>query len=53
MGATFRHEFKRLLGQVWAWGGSFFLLAWWGYQRRDLRVSGEGSWKMPGMGKGK
>ena len=28
MGATFRHEFKRLLNQVWAWGGSFFLLAW-------------------------
>jgi ABC-2 type transport system permease protein len=28
MGATFRHEFRRLLSQVWAWGGSFFLLAW-------------------------
>lgn len=42
-------------GLNWAWflgllgiAALFTLLAWWGYQRRDLRVSGEGSWKMPG-----
>lgn len=47
-------------GLNWAWllgllgaAALFILLAWWGYQRRDLRVSGEGSWKLPGMGKGK
>jgi ABC-2 type transport system permease protein len=46
-------------GLNWAWllgllvvAALFTLLAWWGYQRRDLRVSGEGSWRMPGMGKG-
>jgi ABC-2 type transport system permease protein len=44
-------------GLNWAWmlgllgaAALFTLLAWWGYQRRDLRVSGEGSWRMPGMG---
>lgn len=31
----------------------FFLAAWWCYRRRDLRVSGEGSWHMPGIGKPK
>jgi ABC-2 type transport system permease protein len=47
-------------GLNWAWligllvvAALFTLLAWWGYERRDLRVSGEGSWRMPGMGKGK
>jgi hypothetical protein len=25
---------------------AFLLLAWWLYQRRDLRVSGEGNWNL-------
>lgn len=25
----------------------FTLLAWWAFQRRDLRVGGEGGWKLP------
>lgn len=25
----------------------FTLAAWWAYQRRDLRVSGEGNWRLP------
>lgn len=42
MGATFRHEFKRLLGQVWAWGGSFFLLGWGAVALHDAFI-GQGS----------
>jgi ABC-2 type transport system permease protein len=34
--------FGGLLGAA----GVFTLLAWWGYQRRDLRISGEGSWQL-------
>ena len=25
----------------------FALLAWWRFQRRDIRVAGEGSWQLP------
>jgi len=28
----------------------FTLIAWWRFERRDIRVSGEGSWRIPGMG---
>ena len=27
----------------------FVLLAWWRFQRRDIRVGGEGSWKLPSL----
>ena len=27
----------------------FSLAAWWLYRRRDLRVSGEGNWRLPGF----
>lgn len=30
----------------------FFMLAsWYAFQRRDLRVSGEGAWRIPGLGR--
>jgi ABC-2 type transport system permease protein len=25
----------------------FILLAWWQFQRRDIRVGGEGGWRLP------
>jgi ABC-2 type transport system permease protein len=28
----------------------FLLAAWWLYMRRDLRVSGEGNWRLPRFG---
>lgn len=40
----------------WAWlvgllGASiiFTLLAWWRFQRRDIRVGGEGGWRLPAL----
>jgi len=43
-------------GVNWLWLGSiagaalaFVLLAWWRFQRRDIRVSGEGSWRLPAL----
>jgi len=27
----------------------FAVAAWWAYQRRDLRVSGEGNWRLPAL----
>ena len=36
-----------LLGAALAMG----LLAWWRFQRRDIRVAGEGSWRLPGRGR--
>ena len=29
----------------------FALLAWWRFQRRDIRVGGEGGWRMPSVAK--
>jgi ABC-2 type transport system permease protein len=41
-------------GLNWEWNGGliaisvlFILLAWWAFVRRDLRVGGEGGWKLP------
>jgi ABC-2 type transport system permease protein len=41
-------------GLKWGWiagllGFSllFVLIAWWRFERRDVRVAGEGSWRMP------
>lgn len=40
----------------WLWLGGiaglslvFVLLAWWRFQRRDIRVAGEGSWRLPAL----
>ncbi|MEX1246847.1 MAG: ABC transporter permease subunit [Anaerolineales bacterium] len=30
-----------------AFGLGFMLLAWWAFQLRDIRVGGEGSWRLP------
>jgi ABC-2 type transport system permease protein len=27
----------------------FALLAWWRFQRRDIRVGGEGGWRLPSL----
>jgi ABC-2 type transport system permease protein len=27
----------------------FALLAWWRFQRREIRVGGEGGWSLPGL----
>jgi len=27
----------------------FTLLAWWRFQRRDIRVGGEGGWNLPAL----
>lgn len=42
----------------WGWFGLligfavlFILLAWWRFERRDIRVSGEGGWRLPFMSK--
>lgn len=39
-------EGEWLLG-LFGFGLLFALLAWWRFQRRDIRVSGEGTWRMP------
>jgi ABC-2 type transport system permease protein len=43
-------------GMQWSWlagllGGSlvFMLIAWWLFQRREIRVGGERSWRVPGL----
>ena len=43
-------------GLDWLWLGGiagvslvFVLLAWWRFQRRDIRVAGEGSWRLPAL----
>ena len=28
---------------------AFALLAWWRFQRRDIRVGGEGGWRLPSL----
>ena len=40
----------------WGWlagllavSGAFALLAWWRFQRRDIRVGGEGGWRLPSL----
>jgi ABC-2 type transport system permease protein len=40
----------------WGWLGGllavsvvFVLLAWWRFQRRDIRVGGEGGWRLPSL----
>jgi hypothetical protein len=41
-------------GLNWGWllglltvSAVFLLLAWWRFQNRDIRVAGEGSWRLP------
>jgi ABC-2 type transport system permease protein len=41
-------------GMNWSWFGgliglaaAFLLLAWWLFERRDIRVGGEGGWRLP------
>jgi ABC-2 type transport system permease protein len=43
-----------LIDMEWTWIGGllgsavlFLLLAWWLFERRDIRVGGEGGWKLP------
>jgi len=43
-------------GMNWEWFGglmvaaaAFALLAWWQFLRRDIRVGGEGGWKLPAL----
>jgi len=43
-------------GLDWAWLGGvagvslvFVLLAWWRFERRDIRVGGEGGWNLPSL----
>ena len=43
-------------GMEWGWLGGllaftlfFALLAWWRFQRREIRVSGEAGWQMPAL----
>lgn len=45
-----------IVGMEWGWTGGllgvaglFFLLAWWLFERRDIRVGGEGGWKLPAI----
>lgn len=45
-----------IIGIEWGWIGGllgfailFFLLAWWLFERRDIRVGGEGGWKLPAL----
>jgi len=47
-----------ILGLNWEWlaglGGVsllMLLLAWWRFERRDIRVGGEGSWGLPRLGR--
>lgn len=37
------------LGGLLAFALLFALLAWWRFQRRDIRVGGEGSWRWPSL----
>jgi len=42
------------LNQEWFWGlvafaVLFALLAWWRFLRRDIRVGGEGGWRLPSL----
>jgi len=37
-----------LLG-VLAASGALLVLAWWRFERRDIRVAGEGSWRLPSL----
>lgn len=42
------------LNQEWFWGlvafaVLFVLLAWWRFLRRDIRVGGEGGWRLPSL----
>jgi ABC-2 type transport system permease protein len=43
-------------GLNWGWlagllavSVAFALLAWWRFQRRDIRVGGEGGWRLPSL----
>ena len=43
-------------GVKWGWVAGlvgfsllFVLIAWWRFERRDIRVAGEGSWQLPGF----
>lgn len=47
---------KAIDGLDWAWLGGlagvsllFILLAWWRFQRRDIRVGGEGGWNLSSL----
>jgi len=47
-------------GMNWEWFAGlagfavlFILLAWWKFERRDIRVAGEGSWYIPGLSRSK
>ena len=47
-----------LSGLDWGWVGGLFgaslvfaLLAWWRFERRDIRVGGEGGWRLPMLGR--
>jgi ABC-2 type transport system permease protein len=41
-------NFKWFLGLVAA-SAALALLAWWRFQRRDIRVGGEGGWRLPSL----
>ena len=43
-------------GVKWGWVAGllgisllFVLVAWWRFERRDIRVGGEGGWQLPGI----
>lgn len=47
---------KAIDGLDWVWLGGlagvsliFVLLAWWRFERRDIRVGGEGGWNLPSL----
>jgi ABC-2 type transport system permease protein len=49
---------KAIVELNWGWlaglmaaAMAFALLAWWRFQRRDIRVGGEGGWKLPSLTK--
>jgi ABC-2 type transport system permease protein len=44
-------NFAWFLGLVAASTG-LALLAWWRFQRRDIRVGGEGGWRLPSLARG-
>ena len=39
----------RWLAGLLAVSGALALLAWWRFQRRDIRVGGEGGWRLPSL----
>jgi hypothetical protein len=50
----FHQGAKALEGVNWGWLGGLFgvslvltLMAWWLFERRDIRVGGEAGWKLP------